>query len=100
MSTTAKNLIDAYVKEYTLTFPMEWAAFLRSNKEKLRQSNDAFGTVENSDLVERKLFEMPETLFTILDMKLSTDDMKWFRTKEGAIWFATRYPAFRTSSKT
>ncbi len=100
MSTTAKTLIDAYVREYTLTFPLEWSAFLRSNKEKLSRSTDSFGEISGSDLVERKLFEMPETLYAILDMKLSKDDFQWFRSREGGQWFARRYPAFRTSERT
>lgn len=100
MSTTAKQLIGAYVDEYKRTFPSEWSGFLRSNADKLRASNDDFGEVMGSDLVERKLFEMPETLYTILTLRLSKDDMDWFRTKEGSRWFAKAYPQFRTSTRT
>ena len=100
MSTTAQLLIRTFVREYTLTFPQEWARFQEAMKIKLGESKDAFGEVADSELIERKLFEMPETLFTILTMKLSEEDMKWFRTKEGSRWFAKQYPQFRTSSRT
>lgn len=100
MSTTAKLLIRTYVREYTITFPREWESFQSAMKVKLNDSKDDFGKVEGSDLVDRKLFEMPETLYTILTMKLSKEDFDWFKTVEGARWFAKQYPQFRTSERT
>jgi len=100
MSTTAKLLIKTYVREYTLAFPQEWEAFKEAMEVKLGQSKDAFGEIADSELIERKLFEMPETLYTILDMKLSKEDFSWFKTKEGSRWFAKQYPQFRTSDRT
>ncbi len=83
-----------------MLYPQEWADFQKAIKEKLSLSKDDFGKLEGSDLVERKLFEIPETLYTILKMKLAAEDWEWFGTKEGARWFAGHYPQFRTSSRT
>lgn len=100
MSTATQTIIGIHVREYTETFPNEWELFQKAMREKLSLSSDNFGQVEGSDFIERKLFEMPETLYLILKNKLSVDDWQWFSSKEGAQWFAKAFPKFRTSLKT
>ena len=100
MSTTAQLLIRTFVREYTLTFPHEFEAFKKGTKEKRANASDAFGTVQGATIIERKMHEIPETLYTIFKMKLSEDDWGYYQSKEGTRWFAKQFPEFRTSSRT
>lgn len=100
MSTTAKLLIRTFVREYTLTFPQEWEQFNKAMKEKRANSNDDFGVVQGADIIERKMHEIPETLYTIFKMKLNEEDWGFFQSKEGTRWFAKQFPEFRTSERT
>lgn len=81
-------------------FPGEWAEFQLAMKEKRANASDSFGEVQGSEIVERKMHEIPETLYTIFKMKLSEEDWKYFQSKEGTRWFAKHYPQFRTSERT
>lgn len=97
---STKEHIDILVRDYVKNYPQEWNDFQKSIKEKLSLSKDEFGIMEGSELIERKLYEIPETLYTILKLRLSLEDWDWYQAKEGARWFASHYPQFRTSEKT
>lgn len=97
---TAKTRIAEIIKEYIRTYPIEWADFCLAVKEKLSLSSNDFGEISGSDLIERKLFEMPETLYIIFKLKMDEAEFEWFKTKEGSRWFVKTYPQFNTSART
>lgn len=97
---TAKTRIAEMLKEYIRVYPIEWADFQLSIKEKLSLSKNDFGELDGSNLIERKLFEMPETLYIIFELKMDKAELEWFKTKEGSRWFVKTYPQFNTSVRT
>lgn len=100
MSISARANITFHIKEYIRLFPTEWEAFKTSMGEKRMNSVDDFGRVDGSDMVERKLHEIPETLYTLFKMGLDEADWGYFESLEGGRWLAKRYPEFRTSERT
>ena len=53
-----------------------------------------FATLEGSEY-QRALFEIPETLSTMLIMSLEEEETVWFKTKQGAHWFCKTFPVFQ-----
>ena len=100
MSTNAQANIMANVLQYTKTFPQEWEQFKLQMKQVRDNAKNKFGEIEGSDTVERKLHEIPETLYSMLKMSLCEEDWDYYNSLEGSKWFAKRNPLFRSSSDT
>jgi len=98
MNNQAKQKIRTIVANYIVLDPQEFASFCKEQKEWRKKEANAFAS-STSDVVERKIFEIPDTLYSMLKIRLSDEDMDWFRTKEGARWFAKSFKDFRSSEK-
>ena len=95
---TNKILVGKIVEAYKKLCPGEYADFLESNKKKVEATKDRFAEIKGSDMVHRKLFEIPETLHAALRVKMTDEQWEWFRTKEASTWFAIKYRQFRASA--
>lgn len=99
--TSAQHKIKLAVRDYIKLFPEEWVAFKRQMEALRRTLKDQqFGEAKGTGSEMRALFEMPETLHTILVNNLDETEMEWFKSggskhNEGAIWFAKTFPDFR-----
>ena len=91
--------IKLLVDEYKRVFADEFASFLVAMRPKRNAQTNKFSEIKGNDFIVRALYEIPETLSTILLLKLSDDDYKWLRTKEGGRWFAKSFKEFRLSEK-
>lgn len=91
--------IRMLVDEYKKIFPMEYAMFLKQMEINRLNTFNKFAEVKHTDAIERKIVEYPETLYVILLDKLSSEEFTWFSSKEGARWFAKKYPEFRVATK-
>jgi hypothetical protein len=102
---SAKTHIEAIVKNYTRLYPEEWAEFkigmaaVRASliDENAHTSSDVYGA--------RALYEMPETLQTMLIMGLTEEEMIWLKSgiksnpNQGGRWFAKHFPTFAITNK-
>lgn len=102
--TSAKHKIKLAVRDYIKLFPEEWVAF-KVQTESLRRTlkDQKFAEAKGTGSEMRALFEMPETLHTILVNNLDDAEMDWFKSggidhKEGGRWFAKSFPEFRIPS--
>jgi len=101
----SKDRITAIVKGYILLHPEEFEAFKEGmNAVRASIKDEEFGTLEGTEYT-RALYEMPETLQTMLIMSLPEEDMLWLKDgipsdrKQGGRWFATNFPVFRIPDK-
>jgi hypothetical protein len=95
----AKLNIQNIVTAYKNMFPEEFAAFHTHMKTKRGLLHNDFAAAEGSEVIERSLFEVPETLHVMFLTKLPAEDDKWFQTLEGGRWFATHFREFASGIK-
>lgn len=94
-----KEHIEKLVRDYTTLCQEEYGAFCASNKIKQNNTSDDFAELKGTDYLVRKLYEIPETLHTILKAQLSSEDWVWFNSQEGSKWFAKKFKAFRAAQR-
>lgn len=58
----------------------------------MKRAAYAEGFEKGTDM--RPLYELTETLHSLLVEKLEEDEMRWFKTKQGAHWFIKEYKIF------
>lgn len=99
MSASSKKAIRKVVDDYVKLFPEEFEAF-RNGMVALRATvHDKFAKLQGTEYT-RALYEMPETLSTMLITNLEEEDMVWLKSggkngKEGGLWFARTFKDFR-----
>lgn len=105
MTPKTKAKIKGIVKSYKNMFPEEYQAVV-SYLENIRDNNDDdFGTMQGSVAIERRLFEIPETLDSMFVKYLSEEELQEWRPSEGekqkknARWFAKTFPEFQGGKK-
>lgn len=95
-----QNRIRNIVGGYKELFPQEYEAtvnFIADNRR--LQENEFASLKKEQNMLERALFELPETLDTMLIKELSTDELTWFKSKTGGRWFAKSFPQFALAVK-
>lgn len=96
---TAKTKVETAIREYARLFPDELKAFTTSVAEKVDKKDTKFAEVHGSDMLERHLFDMPETLYYAINRMLTKEEFDWLfnRTGDdpsGLKWFLSTYPSF------
>ena len=86
-----KQQITACIKLYQRDFTQEANDFYAFVREKRAGLHNEGGTIEGDHAIERALFEMPVGLYGMLTQNLSPEEFVWFKTKEGARWFAKNF---------
>ena len=93
-STQAK--IERLVKSYEAVFTEEFAAFRKGIRQKIDLRADKYGTTgKGMDFLERAILEYPETLFNLFKNNFELTDWQFLNSKEGARWFARRFPQYK-----
>jgi hypothetical protein len=90
---TTKAHITKLIEAYILENPSDWEIFKNGVAMTRKFTKDEFATLYGSNDT-RALFEMPEKLYNDLIIGLSEDEMQWFKTKKGSLWFVRTFPAF------
>lgn len=96
-SDIAKNNIKHLVNAYKMAFPDECRAVIEQVKQKRTANYKATGDIrklKSTEMVERPIHEISETLFTILHRRLTEEELAWFGSNQGARWFAKTFPEF------
>jgi len=94
---TEKAKVASIVEDYQRLFPEEYKNFLTAQRVKVNNITDKFATLKGSDVIERQLGEMPETLYYMLQTGLTGEETKWFNSKDGYTWFYNTYKEFKVT---
>lgn len=91
--------IITLVNEYKRLFPAEFFDFQKAHivKVDVLKRENKFAKLKNTNIVERQLGEMPETLFVLLQRNLSAEELKWFNSPSGYKWFYNHFPEFKVT---
>lgn len=89
-----KSRISELIESYKNLFPQDYKAVCQMMEIKRKDLIHKDARVVGSLFLKRALFEIPETLDNFFSMKLNPEEMTWFKTKEGAIWFAKTFKEF------
>lgn len=99
---TAQEKIKQQVALYIKLCPIEYAAFLESTRKKKDNIENEWGELKKSDVIQRHVFDLPESLHYMLQDALDQDEFDWFlgrgtyeRSHAGLSWFVRSYPQFR-----
>ena len=100
-TTITKDRVRDIVKEYQRIFADEFLRFKDAMVDKRANLKFESGILnkDSSNIVERAICEMPETLFDILKRQLTDEQFTWLRTKAGFRWFVTAFPAYSAVKK-
>lgn len=96
---SAKTHITAIVENYIRLYPEEYEEFKRGMIAVRAMPRDDFATLDGSKYT-RALYEMPETLQTMLIMGLEEEEITWLKAgvstnrNQGGHWFARTFPVF------
>lgn len=95
-----KLKITSIVTKWELANYHLFLRFLDARKKKTDTLRTKFGeTDQKMGYIERLLFEMPEELDAELVRELNDFETKFFRSKEGGIWFAKTFKQYVTPEK-
>lgn len=96
---TTKQKITNVVKTYQEVFNREFQNFLLGQKPKTDAAvtDNKFAELKGSDVVERQLGEIPETLFVLLMKHLSPEEYVWYQSRKGAQWFYNTFKEFKVT---
>lgn len=94
----AKRHIKKIVDDYIMMFREEHDIVKEMVAAKRGMTNGDFALLEGSKDT-RALFEISETLSTMLVMQLNEEEIVWFKTKEGGRWFANAFPVYALPNK-
>jgi hypothetical protein len=87
---TIRNIVDVYKANKYNEYVWVVAAL---KVERDKQLNN--GRVEKGlELLERQLFQLPESLFSLFVGKLNKEEMEYFNSREGSMWFAKEFNQF------
>lgn len=95
-----KNRIKNLVGGYKALFPEEYETvvnFIAQNRK--LQENEFASMRKDMTMLERALFELPETLSTMLIKELKPLELEYFKSKDGGRWFAKTFPQFALAQK-
>lgn len=95
---STKELIRKIVRQYIKLFPEEFETFKQGMEAVRAVTRNDFATLQGTSY-SRALYEMPETLATMLLTGLNEEEMVWLKAggmngKEGGLWFARTFKDF------
>jgi hypothetical protein len=95
------RLIRNCISLYKKILPEEYALALESvKKSRAEQSNNGkFLAKKDIDLLERKLYSIPEKLLMLLINNLNDEENAWITTEKGGVWFAQTFPEWSIVEK-
>ena len=92
----SQDNITVVVREYVRTYPREYGLFKGQNWRRRNAQNNKFASIrKGAGALERRLTEIPETLFGMFTANLSDKDLEYYKSKKGTRWFAGEFPDFR-----
>lgn len=97
-----KMRVEKLFLKYVEHYPDEYKLVVNYLAGEREKNKDKFASVKNGKVVNRKLYEIPETLHGIFLANLSKEDLLLMREgedgKDFGRWFAKRFPEFASST--
>lgn len=76
----AKEKIDSCIRQYKVVFKDEYKEFLKQSKAK--EKREYVGNIKkDNSSIKRAMWDMPETLYTLIVQRLEGKEVKWFARK-------------------
>lgn len=88
------NRIKNIVELYKRAFPNEYKLVCEAIEMRRRIMKDGVDMDEMNGTLKRPLFEIPEKLSASIISELDAEELEYFKTTEGARWFAKTFPEF------
>lgn len=97
--TIIQTKIHGIVLDYKSLFASEYEAFKQMQSFKQFNLKDKFAEVKGADMIERKLTELPETLWTMFTKTLNDEEMDYIKSVKGQKWLMRSFPVFSSPEK-
>jgi len=94
-----KGKIKRIVEEYIKFLPEEYAAFKAGMKEKRDRTWNRTGKIEGTEVLDRPIHEIPESLYGIMNLHLNDAEKEEFQSQVMTRWFAKSFPDFSVVEK-
>lgn len=94
--------LRAITAQYKKLFPAEYRATVAHVAARRKTLKTDYAELGGNGTIHRALIEWPETLFGMLQVKLTTEEYKaMFQDKKHVLlrWYAGAYPEFRLSKE-
>lgn len=98
MNKVQKRIKDI-VDDYKILFADEYKLFVKQQIEVRKGNIGQYAEIKGDNMIERKLFDTPENLHAMFIETLNTEELTWFKSKDGGRWFAKYFKEFRASEK-
>lgn len=99
---STKDRIKKVVQEYRKMYPLEYQDFLASHRQKQDTKMNEFAEFKQHSQLVRHLFDVPETLYFALKLKLTEEQFDWLYgfnefegQRAGVTWFIRTFPQFK-----
>lgn len=99
-----KDKIKKMIREYIKLFPDEYTQFLDSVKAKRISKGTKFAETKGMEMLDRHLFDMPESLFIALKKIMTDEEWEWLfangkyaKDFHGIKWFMKTFEQFNIS---
>ena len=104
MGDDTKDKIKKMIKEYVKLFPDEYKLFIDSVRAKQQEKDTKFAEAKGSEVIDRHLFDMPESLFIALKKIMTDEEWEWLfangqyaKDYRGIKWFMRTFKQFNIS---
>ena len=90
----AQNKIKSIVEEYQDVFREEYERFGKAMSDKRELQRDEFATTGGDALIQQFAHEVPLVLHEMFNDMLDKEEMAYYKSREGALWFARTFPQY------
>lgn len=97
--TKTKNKIKNVVKLYTEMFKDEYNQFIKESETRKQLVRDEFASIKGTMYLQRAILSIPEKLNVAIIKNLTEEELKYWKSKECARWFAKTFPIFSLPKK-
>lgn len=92
MREQTKKRLSNVIREYKRIFPREYELVVLYNKQHAENQATKWGELNNADVVGREVQRMPTTLYELIRLKLSKEEVTELESDKGFLWFQRAYP--------
>ena len=97
-----KSKVETITIGYMEIFKDEYNIVCAQIAGEREKNKDKFASVSHDKTIQRKLYEMPETLHNMILNQINKDELLLMKDgedgKDFAIWFSTRFPEFASAT--
>jgi len=101
ISNNTKRAITKVVTDYRKLYPDEYVAVVEQIRLERLKTRNALASTGYDGVIEQKLYEVPETLYVMLQNRLTEAELKELRDQKegGPRWFAQTFKEFAIATK-